>query len=42
MVGSWDSMIPEGEIISLLCTVLTRLEVGEFTIKVKVLLSLFI
>lgn len=27
-------MIPDGEIVSLLCTVLTKLDVGEFTIKV--------
>lgn len=27
-------MIPDGEIISMLCTVLTKLEVGDFTIKV--------
>ena len=33
-VGSWDPMIPDAEIISLLGTVLTKLEVGEFTIKV--------
>ena len=32
--GSWDPMIPDAEIISLLGTVLTKLEVGEFTIKV--------
>ena len=34
--GSWDPMIPDAEIISLLGTVLTKLEVGEFTIKVGV------
>lgn len=28
-------MIPDAEIISLVCTVLTRLEVGEFLLKVK-------
>jgi len=32
--GSWDPMIPDAEIVSLLGTVLTKLEVGEFTIKV--------
>jgi histidyl-tRNA synthetase len=32
--GSWDPMIPDAEIISLLCTLLTRLDVGEFTVKV--------
>lgn len=34
--GSWDPMIPDAEIVSLLGTVLTRLEIGEFTIKVGV------
>ena len=29
-------MIPDAEIISLLGTVLTRLEIGEFTIKVRI------
>ena len=28
-------MIPDAEIISLMCTILTRLEVGEFTVKVR-------
>ena len=28
-------MIPDVELLSLLCTILTRLEVGEFTIKVR-------
>jgi histidyl-tRNA synthetase len=32
-------MIPDAEIISLLGTVLTKLEVGEFTIKVGVLVG---
>ena len=32
--GSWDPMISDAEIVSLLGTVLTKLEVGEFTIKV--------
>lgn len=27
-------MIPDAEIVSLLCAILTRLDVGEFTIKV--------
>lgn len=34
IVGTWDSMIPEAEILSLLSTIFTRLEVGDFTIKV--------
>jgi histidyl-tRNA synthetase len=33
--GQWDTMIPDAELLSLLCTILTRLEVGEFTIKVN-------
>src|SRR6266436_7036242 len=34
--GQWDTMIPDAELLSLLCTILTRLEVGEFTIKVSI------
>ncbi|KAG2357513.1 hypothetical protein BDR07DRAFT_1490656 [Suillus spraguei] len=33
ITGAWDPMIPDAEIISLLCTILTKLDVGEFTIK---------
>ncbi|KAF8204251.1 hypothetical protein K438DRAFT_1932324 [Mycena galopus ATCC 62051] len=33
--GTWDPMIPDGEIISLVCTILTKLNVGEFTIKIN-------
>ncbi|KAI5121828.1 hypothetical protein M0805_003262 [Coniferiporia weirii] len=33
--GSWDTMIPDAEILSLLCTILTRLDVGEFTVKLN-------
>ncbi|KAL5535853.1 HTS1 [Sanghuangporus sanghuang] len=33
--GIWDSMIPDAEILSVLCTILTRLDVGEFTIKLN-------
>lgn len=29
-------MIPDAELLSLLCTILTRLEIGEFTIKVRI------
>ena len=29
-------MIPDAEIISLVCTILSKLDVGEFTIKVRV------
>jgi histidyl-tRNA synthetase len=35
ITGAWDPMIPDAEIISLLCTVLTRLDVGEFTVKLN-------
>ncbi|TRM70610.1 hypothetical protein BD626DRAFT_564223 [Schizophyllum amplum] len=35
IVGQWDSMIPDAEIISMLCTVLSKLDVGEFTIKLN-------
>lgn len=27
-------MIPDAELLSLLCTILTKLDVGEFTVKV--------
>ncbi|THH11587.1 hypothetical protein EW145_g537 [Phellinidium pouzarii] len=33
--GSWDTMIPDAEILSLLCTILTRLDIGEFTVKLN-------
>ncbi|KAF7791075.1 hypothetical protein EIP86_002036 [Pleurotus ostreatoroseus] len=35
IAGLWDTMIPDAEILSLVCTILTRLEVGDFTIKVN-------
>lgn len=35
ITGAWDPMIPDAEIISLLCTILTRLDVGEFTVKLN-------
>ncbi|KAG2066985.1 histidyl-tRNA synthetase [Suillus decipiens] len=35
ITGAWDPMIPDAEIISLLCTILTKLDVGEFTIKLN-------
>ena len=34
MCGTWDAMIPDAEILSLLSTILSKLDVGEFTIKV--------
>ena len=36
IAGSFDTMIPDAEIISLVCTILSKLDVGEFTIKVRV------
>ncbi|KAJ7239759.1 hypothetical protein B0H12DRAFT_1204160 [Mycena haematopus] len=33
--GTWDPMIPDGEIISLVCTILTKLDVGDFIIKIN-------
>ncbi|KAG5643679.1 hypothetical protein DXG03_000512 [Asterophora parasitica] len=35
IAGTWDPMIPDGEILSMLCTILTRLDVGEFTVKIN-------
>ncbi|KAI6102625.1 hypothetical protein EDD17DRAFT_1874878 [Pisolithus thermaeus] len=35
IVGVWDPMIPDAEIVSLLCTILSNLDVGEFTIKIN-------
>jgi len=34
--GVWDPMIPDAELVSLICTILTKLDVGEFTVKVRV------
>lgn len=34
-------MIPDSEIISLVCTVLSRLDVGDFTIKVRAGINLW-
>ncbi|KAK7045641.1 Cytoplasmic and mitochondrial histidine tRNA synthetase [Paramarasmius palmivorus] len=35
IAGTWDPMIPDAEILSFLSTVLTKLDVGEFTIKLN-------
>ncbi|KAL4064856.1 hypothetical protein V8B97DRAFT_1985926 [Scleroderma yunnanense] len=35
IVGLWDPMIPDAEIVSLLCTILSRLDVGDFTVKIN-------
>lgn len=34
-MGLWDPMVPDAEILSLLCTILSKLDVGEFTIKLN-------
>ncbi|EFI28773.1 histidine-tRNA ligase [Coprinopsis cinerea okayama7 len=44
ITGVWDPMIPDAEILSMISTALTRLDVGEFTIKLnhrKILDGLF-
>ncbi|TFK18659.1 histidyl-tRNA synthetase [Coprinopsis marcescibilis] len=33
--GVWDPMVPDAEILSLICTILSKLDVGEFTIKLN-------
>ncbi|KAF8830393.1 hypothetical protein HHX47_DHR2000399 [Lentinula edodes] len=33
--GTWDPMIPDAEIISLICTILSKIDVGEFAIKIN-------
>lgn len=33
--GTWDTMIPDAELLSLVSTILTKLKVGEFTIKIN-------
>ncbi|KAJ7594775.1 histidine-tRNA ligase [Mycena floridula] len=35
ITGPWDAMIPDSEVISLVCAVLTKLDVGDFTVKVN-------
>ena len=35
ITGIWDTMIPDAEIISLVCSIVTKLEVGEFVIKLN-------
>ncbi|KAF8512857.1 histidine-tRNA ligase [Hysterangium stoloniferum] len=44
ITGVWDTMVPDAEILSLLASVLKRIDVGEFTIKLnhrKILDGLF-
>ena len=33
-------MIPDAEVISLLCTILSKLDVGEFTVKVSITIDI--
>ncbi|KDQ62968.1 hypothetical protein JAAARDRAFT_28953 [Jaapia argillacea MUCL 33604] len=33
--GVWDTMIPDADLLSLLCTILSRLDVGEFVVKIN-------
>ncbi|KAF9554776.1 histidyl-tRNA synthetase [Agrocybe pediades] len=35
ITGVWDPMIPDAELLSMLCSVLSKLDVGEFTIKIN-------
>lgn len=35
ITGQWDAMIPDAEILSLVCTILNKLDVGTFTVKVN-------
>ena len=35
ITGTWDPMIADAKLFSLLCTILLKLDVGEFTIKVR-------
>ncbi|KAJ3509278.1 hypothetical protein NLJ89_g5304 [Agrocybe chaxingu] len=39
VTGTWDAMIPDAEILSLLHTILTKLDVGEFTFKLPFISS---
>ena len=39
IIGQWDTMIPDAEIISVICSVISKLDVGDFTIKVRGILS---
>ncbi|KAF8899592.1 hypothetical protein CPB84DRAFT_1847615 [Gymnopilus junonius] len=35
ITGTWDPMVADAELLSLLCTILSKLDVGEFTIKLN-------
>lgn len=34
IAGTYDSMVPDAEVLSVVCEALTALDIGEFTIKV--------
>lgn len=35
IAGSYDSMVPDAEILSILCEALTSLDIGEYTVKIN-------
>ncbi|KZV93089.1 histidyl-tRNA synthetase [Exidia glandulosa HHB12029] len=35
IAGPADAMVPDAELVSLICTILTRLDLGEFTVKIN-------
>lgn len=35
IAGVYDPMVPDAEVLAILCEALTKLDVGEFTIKVR-------
>lgn len=35
IAGSYDPMVPDAEVLSMLCDALTALEIGEFTVKIN-------
>ena len=35
IAGTYDPMVPDAEILAILCEALTALEIGEFTVKVN-------
>lgn len=34
IAGTYDAMVPDAEVLSVVCEALTALDIGEFTIKV--------
>ncbi len=35
IAGSFDTMVPDAEVLCILCEALTALDIGEFVIKVR-------